>query len=94
MSTLVWVITIEDPDTPDLGALNVAGVAFSEDTILAFAQDANGDFAPTVAQMGGFSDPDAPFEVEADGTWHASTLNGGEIAITRHVTIQPPGRSA
>lgn len=32
--------------------------------------------------MDGFSDEDAPLEVEGDGTWHGSMLDGSELIIS------------
>jgi hypothetical protein len=82
----VWVVTLDDPEVSLPADAAVCGVFATEDAALAWSQD---DGAETVQQSGGFSDPDTPWETEADGTHHASLLSGGELVATPH-----PVRSA
>lgn len=78
--TRVWVVTFDDPETPMTPAEATLGVFASEQAAVAFAEGPEAE--PSVEQAGGFSDPHGGFEVEADGTWHASLGNGGDLVIT------------
>lgn len=91
MEQTVWVVELNDPVLAYGEGTGVLGVYATEDSALASVEEAGGQWAKNVAEGGGFSDPDSPFETEADGTWHAGLADGGEVTVTPWRVNHPLG---
>lgn len=60
----------------------VLDVNTSEDAAVDAAEGADEELARLVAEAGGWADPDSPWDVEADGTHHASLMDGSQLVVT------------